>query len=317
MFEECSLRQRIYHCFYYISVKYAPMKRLTLFCLIIIFGSACSQNEPYFEYDLQGHRGARGLLPENTIPGFLQAVEEGVNTVELDVVVTGDRQIIVSHEPWFNHNITTDANGDPVTEEEARTLNIFEMTYEETQRFDVGLRGNINFPDQQAMEVTKLLLTEAILAVEVFVKEQGLTPVTYNIETKSQPDWYGVYSPLPEEFAQLLYAQLQSLSILDRVIIQSFDPSTLIAMREIDSDVKLAMLVYDEVQSVELMTEILGFTPDIWSPSYDLVTPLLVDKTDRLDMQLIPWTVNERSEMIRLLEMGVDGIITDYPNRAP
>jgi glycerophosphoryl diester phosphodiesterase len=283
----------------------------------MFLGIACSPNEKSYDYDLQGHRGARGLMPENTIPGFLLAVEQGVDTIELDVVVTGDRQLLVSHEPWFNHLITTKPDGAYVTEVEERDLNIFEMTYEQTQQYDVGRRGNANFPDQQAIEVTKPLLAEAINAVEAFVEERGLPPVKYNIETKSQPDWYGVYSPLPDEFVELLYNQLTSLDVLDRAIIQSFDPSTLIAMRERDPEVKLAMLVYNEVQSVERMTEILGFTPDIWSPSYGLVTPLLVDKTDRLGMELIPWTVNNRSEMIRLLEMGVDGIITDYPNRAP
>jgi glycerophosphoryl diester phosphodiesterase len=293
------------------------MKAQTLFCLLIFFGTACSSDEVSYDYDLQGHRGARGLLPENTIPGFLLAVERGVDTVELDIVVTGDRQLLVSHDPWFNYRITTKPDGAQVTEEEERALNIFEMTYEQTQQYDVGKRGNANFPEQEPMEVTKPLLSEAILAVETYVEEQGLEPVYYNIETKSQPEWYGVYSPLPEEFAQLLYNELVALDILDRVIIQSFDPSTLIAMRTLDPDVTLAMLVYNEVQSVERLVEILGFTPDIWSPNFELVTPLLVDKADRMGMELIPWTVNNRSEMIRLLEMGVDGIITDYPNRAP
>ena len=269
------------------------------------------------DYDLQGHRGARGLLPENTIPGFLRAVEEGVDTIEMDVVITGDGRVVVSHEPWFNHIIATKGSGSPVTEEEERSLNIYEMTYEETQMYDVGRRGNANFPDQKPLDVTKPLLSEAVIAVETFVEEQGLELVRYNIETKSQPEWYGVYSPLPDEFARLLYDQLVDLDILDRVIVQSFDPLTLIAMKELDPGVPLAMLVYDETQSVERMTEILGFTPDIWSPNYRLVTQALVDKTDRLGMDLIPWTVNERAEMIRLLEMGVDGIITDYPNRAP
>jgi len=118
-------------------------------------------------------------------------------------------------------------------------------------------------------------------------------------------------------YAQLVYDQLVELDVLDRVIIQSFDPSTLIAMRELDPGISLAMLVYEESQTVERMTDILGFTPDIWSPNYSLVTPLLVDKAQQQGMELIPWTVNNRSQMVRLLEMGVDGIITDYPNRAP
>ncbi|MDZ7755284.1 glycerophosphodiester phosphodiesterase family protein [Rhodohalobacter sp.] len=108
-------------------------------------------------FDLQGHRGARGLMPENTIPAFLKAVELGVDTVEFDVVVTADGKILVSHEPWFNHLFSTKADGSPVTEEEERSFNIFEMTYEETQQFDVGKRGNPNFPNQEPMEVTKPL----------------------------------------------------------------------------------------------------------------------------------------------------------------
>jgi glycerophosphoryl diester phosphodiesterase len=167
------------------------------------------------------------------------------------------------------------------------------------------------------MDVTKPLLSEAIIAVETYVKEQNMDPVKYNIETKSQPEWYGVYSPLPDVFARLLYDQVVALDIIDRVIVQSFDPATLIAMREIDSDVTLAMLVHEESQTVERMIEILGFTPDIWSPNHNLVTPLLVDKAEQEGMELIPWTVNNRAQMIRLLDMGVDGIITDYPNRAP
>jgi len=293
------------------------MKNYLMLCLVIFTAIACSENEPSYDYDLQGHRGARGLLPENTIPGFLRAVEEGVDTVEMDVVVTGDGQVIVSHEPWFNHSIATKPDGTPVTEGEERSLNIFEMTFEEIQQYDVGKRGNANFPDQHAMEVTKPLLSEVIIAIETFVEENNLRPVSYNIETKSQPGWYRIYSPLPEEFVRLLYDQLEAMDILDRVIIQSFDPSTLIAMRELDPGVKLAMLVYEEFQSIERMSEVLGFTPDIWSPDFKLVTPQLVDKTKRLEIELIPWTINDTDEMVRLLEMGVDGIITDYPDRAP
>ena len=293
------------------------MKNYTLLLFILLLISCSSAGEQTYDYDLQGHRGARGLVPENTIPSFLRAIDEGVDTVELDIVVTGDSLLLVSHEPWFNHSISSRADGSPVTEDEEMSLNIFEMTFEETQAYDVGSRGNANFPDQQPMDVTKPLLSEAIIAVETYIEEQNLDPVKYNIETKSEPDWYGVYSPLPDVFAHLLYDQVVALDIIDRVIVQSFDPATLIAMREIDPDVTLAMLVHEESQTVERMTEILGFTPDIWSPNHNLVTPLLVAKAEQEGMELIPWTINNRAQMIRLLEMGVDGIITDYPNRAP
>jgi len=291
------------------------MKIILTLCALLI--TACTMDEDAFDYDLQGHRGARGLLPENTIPSFLKAIDYGVNTIEFDLVVTGDNQILISHEPWFDLQISTKPDGNPVTEEEQMDLNIYQMTYEETQQFDVGIRGHAGFPDQEPMEATKPLMRDAIIAIENYVEEQGLEPVYYNIETKSRPEWYGVYGPQPEEFSQLLYDELAELDILDRVIIQSFDPATLIAMREIDANVVQAMLVYEEDQTIERKIEILGYTPEIWSPHYELVTPELVAEVHDRGMTIIPWTINEREEMIRLLDMGVDGIITDYPNRAP
>lgn len=274
-------------------------------------------NEATYDYDLQGHRGARGLMPENTIPSFLKAIDHGVDTIEFDLVVTADNQILISHEPWFDHQISTKADGNPVTEDEQMGLNIYEMTYLETQKYDVGKRGHAGFPEQEPMEVTKPLMRDAIIAIEEYVEEKGLSPVQYNIETKTRPEWYGTYGPQPEEFSQLLYDELADLDILDRVIIQSFDPATLIAMREIDAGVTQAMLVYEKNQTIDRYVEILGYTPEIWSPHYELVTPELVAEVHDRGMTIIPWTINERDEMIRQLELGVDGIITDYPNRAP
>ncbi len=290
------------------------MKYIIISVLLLLF-TACVAEE--FTYDLQGHRGARGLVPENTIPGFLKAIDHGIHTVEFDLVVTADRKLLVSHEPWFNHQISTKPDGTPVSEDEQMELNIYEMTYEETSRFDVGIRGHEGFPDQQPMEAIKPLMVDAILAIEEYVDEQGLSPVYYNIETKSRPEWYGVFTPHPEEFSQLLYDELAELGVLDRVIIQSFDPATLIAMREIDPNVVQAMLVFEEDQTVDRYVEILGYQPEIWSPHYELVTSALVTEVHERGMTIIPWTINQTEEMIRQLEMGVDGIITDYPNRAP
>lgn len=293
------------------------MKSHILILFSALLFTACTIQESTWDYDLQGHRGARGLLPENTIPSFLKAIDYGVNTIEFDLVVTADEQILISHEPWFDHNISTKPNGEPVTEEEQMDFNIYEMTYEETRQFDVGIRGHAGFPEQEPMEVTKPLMRDAIIAIESYVEEQGLNPVYYNIETKSRPEWYGVYAPQPAEFSRLLYDDLVDLDILDRVIIQSFDPATLIAMREIDPDLVQAMLVYEETQTMNHYIEILGYTPEIWSPYFELVTNGMIIDAGGYGMKVIPWTINETEEMIRLLEMGVDGIITDYPNRAP
>ncbi len=296
------------------STKYHLMKYIILSISSLLF-AACIAEE--FTYDLQGHRGARGLAPENTIPSFLKAIDLGVDTIEFDLVVTADGELLISHEPWFDHQISIKPDGTPVSEEEQMELNIYKMTYEETTRYDVGMRGHEGFPDQQPMEVTKPLMRDAILAMEEYVEEQGLNPVYYNIETKSRPEWYGEYTPHPERYAQLLYDELSELGVMDRVIIQSFDPATLIAMREIDPNIVQAMLVFEEDQQVDHYIEILGYTPEIWSPFHELVTPDLVSEVHGRGMAIIPWTINESDEMIRLLDMGVDGIITDYPNRAP
>ncbi len=271
------------------------------------------------EFDLQGHRGARGLLPENTIPGFLIAIDHGVNTIEFDLVVTKDRQLLVSHEPWFHHHISTKPDGTPVTSEEQMEFNIFEMTYEETRQFDVGKRGHVNFPEQQPMEVTKPLMRDAIRAIEVYVEQQGLAPVFYNIETKSNPDLYGIMYPYPEEYAQLLYDELiflnQEFDLLDRIIIQSFDPATLIQLRGLNDRIAQAILVSGD-DSIQKLIDALGYTPEIWSPNYRYVTREIVTDAHTRGMKVIPWTVNNIAEMRLLLEMNVDGIITDYPDSA-
>jgi glycerophosphoryl diester phosphodiesterase len=288
--------------------------RFFLIFIAALLTTACTmeQSEPF---DLQGHRGARGLLPENTIPGFLKAAELRVTTVEFDVVVTADNKILVSHEPWFHHHISSKPDGSPVTEEEQMSFNIYEMTYEETRRFDVGKRGNPNHPRQEPMEVTKPLMKDAIRAIDNFTEENGLPPVHFSIETKSRPEWYGEMVPGPEEFARLMHAELSELDVLDRTIIQSFDPSTLIAFRQLAPDVRQAMLVNQPVPE-EVYLDLLGYTPEIWSPDFNLLSPQRVQQLQGRGMRVIPWTVNDTSEMRALIDMGVDGLITDYPDSA-
>lgn len=280
---------------------------------------SCSMNDNTYDFDLQGHRGARGLLPENTIPGFLKAMDLGVNTIEMDLVVTADNRILVSHEPWFNHLISTKPDGTPVDENEERSLIIYKMTYEETQQYDAGMRGNVNFPGQQAMRVTKPLFMDAVRAIEEYASQNNLPKPAYNIETKSEPQYYGEMVPQPDEFARLLYRELQVLDqefdILGRVIVQSFDPQTLIEFRKLNNDVKQAMLVSDN-GTVQEYIDRLGYTPEIWSPNYRLVTPELIAEAEERGMKVIPWTINTIEEMKQLLDLGVHGIITDYPDSA-
>lgn len=291
------------------------MRYTIIFLSVLLFAFGYDQLQTY-DFDLQGHRGARGLLPENTIPGFLIAIDHGVDTIEIDLVVTGDQKILISHEPWFHHLISTKPDGSPVTEEEAQDFNIYKMTYTETQEFDVGIRGHQYFPEQEPMPAKKPLMKDAITAIDTYVEELGRNPVRYNIELKSRPEWYETMVPKPMDFVQLLYDELSELKILDRINIQSFDPAPLIKMRKIDPQVEQAMLVSNDEEPMERYLERLGYTPEIWSPNYQIVTPEIVQMAHHKGMKVIPWTVNETGEMRRLLEMGVDGIITDYPDRA-
>lgn len=291
------------------------------FCILLctFLLTSCSMNENSYDFDLQGHRGARGLMPENTIPAFLKAMDLGVDTIELDLVVTADNRILVSHEPWFSHLFTTRPDGEPVTEEEERLLNIYNMTFEETQHYDVGKRVNPNFPNQETMEVTKPLFSEAVRAIEQYADENNLPKPFYNIETKSDPEYYGEMVPQPEEFARLLNEELTQLDaeygVAGRMIVQSFDPLTLIEFRKLNDAIPLAMLVSERRPMQEYINR-LGFTPEIWSPNYRLVTPEMIAEARERGMLVIPWTINRVEEMKRLLEMGVDGIITDYPDSA-
>jgi len=293
--------------------------RITIVILAFIFFMSCSSEEYLHDFDLQGHRGARGLLPENTIPSFLIAIDHGVDTIEFDLVVTKDRQLLISHEPWFHHHISTKPDGTPVTPEEQIDFNIFEMTYRETQQFDVGKRGHVHYPEQQPMEVTKPLMRDAIRAIEAYTEQQGLNPVFYNIETKSNPEHYGTMYPYPDEYARLLYDELiilhQEFDLIDRIIIQSFDPATLIEFRRLNDRIAQAILVSGD-DSIQSFIDTLGYTPEIWSPNYRYVTRDIVEEAHSRGMKVIPWTINNIAEMRQQLEMGVDGIITDYPDSA-
>lgn len=264
--------------------------------------------------DIQGHRGCRGLMPENTIPGFLKALDLGVVTLELDVVITSDRKVLCSHEPWFSHTIAHDPQGKLIKEEDEKSHSIYKMTYAETRQYDCGMRPHPDFPEQQKMPVRKPLLSAVIEAADAHAKETGRPLPIYNIETKCTPDGDGIFHPSPALFSDLLYEVINTHGIQNRVVVQSFDVRTLQYFKENYPKVALALLIEHEGLP-EINIEELGFYPDIYSPYHILVDRELVDFCDRHDMKLIPWTVNETWEMENLISLGVDGIISDYPDR--
>jgi glycerophosphoryl diester phosphodiesterase len=280
--------------------------------------SACQTNTKTMEvsnenFDIQGHRGCRGLMPENTIPAFLKAVDIGVTTLELDVVVSKDKQLVVSHEPYLSPTICTGLEGENF--EDAKKYNLYQMTYTEISQCDCGSKVHPKYPEQQKIKVSKPLLMSVIDTIEAYIKEKKLRPVLYNIETKSEVETDNIAHPAPAEFVRLLYDVLKEKGILGRTTVQSFDIRTLQAIKRLDDKLSLALLVAEKPYFAENIKE-LGFKPAIYSPYYILVTDTLVQYCRSEGIKLIPWTVNEYEEMLKLKKLGVDGIITDYPNRA-
>lgn len=267
------------------------------------------------ELDIQGHRGARGLMPENTIPAFKRAIDEGVSTLELDVVITKDQQVLVSHEPYMSSSICSKPDGEPVGKDESKDLNIYQMNYGQVADFDCGSRGNSRFPMQEKMAVSKPLLTDMIKAAEAYAKEKGVDPLNYNIEIKSSPKGDDVFHPEVPEFSKLVHDVIESYLPKNRYTLQSFDFRVLQYWHEHYPEVVLVALI-ENMKSVEKNVESLGFIPQIYSPYHKLLNKKKVEDIHEMGMKVVPWTVNTKEEMENLIEIGVDGIITDYPDIA-
>jgi len=189
------------------------------------------------------------------------------------------------------------------------------MTYEQIKSYDCGLKGNPRFPKQEKMAVSKPLLIDLISQVEAYLKKNGLPKVAYNIELKSSPKGDNVYHPIVEEFSTIVYDLLAASLPMDRYNIQSFDFRVLKYWHTAYPKVRLAALI-ENGKGVEANLRDLGFTPNIYSPYHILLNKEMISLCQQKNMKVIPWTVNERSAMERLVEMGVDGIITDFPDRA-
>jgi glycerophosphoryl diester phosphodiesterase len=264
-------------------------------------------------FELEGHRGARGLLPENTIPSMRAAIDHGATMIELDVVISKDRKVVVSHDHIFHPQITTDPQGKYLTRKEAEKLPLYGMTYEEIRKFDVGLKPHAEFPQQQKIKAYKPLLEELIDSVEMYAKSKGKR-ISYNVEIKSGEEGDGIKHPDVATFSELIMAVLQNKNVLDRLIIQSFDVRPLRHIHKNYPSIKLALLVGKSDNTLEEQINRLGFQPTTYSPVHPTVTKELVQQCHQRGMKIIPWTVNELAQMQKLVDMGVDGIISDYPN---
>lgn len=270
------------------------MRFLLLFCPFFVFAQS---------FDVQGHRGCRGLMPENTIPAFIKAVDIGVVTLELDLAVSKDSQLVVSHDPWIDESICNCTERIPIQS----------LMASEIQQFDCGNKGNVRFQNQQRIMVSKPLFQKVVDTVESYVAAKQLPSAKFNIEIKSKAEWDNRYTPPVTDFARLVVDFIHRQKDPTLFCVQSFDSRALEAVHKLDSTITTAWLfALPNGWSVGL--EGLSFRPTILSPNYLVTRKSHIQKAHRLGFKVIPWTVNETGEMQRLIKLHVDGIITDYPD---
>ena len=265
--------------------------------------------------DWQGHRGCRGLLPENTIPAFLRALSyPEVKTLELDVVISADRRVIVSHEPWMSAEICLGPDGNKLSEAEADRVKIMDLTAVEIEAYDCGQLPHPRFPQQAKRPATKPTLAAVFAAVDRYCVQNKRPSPRYNIELKYEAEHEGIYVPTRSTFVDLVLEDLDAWNHPELVTLQCFDPPTLRVIHDKRPEIQLAYL--DEFPGgLKEKMDAIGFVPPIYSPYEIHVDEALMTEAQKLNMQVVPWTVNDAARMKELLALGVDGIITDYPDR--
>lgn len=297
---------------------------------VVLAAAALLAGAPAAAFDLQGHRGARGLAPENTLAGFERALAVGVTTLELDVVITADGVPVISHDTVLNPDITRDARGHWLQE---RNQPIHQLTLAELQAWDVGRinpasRYARDLSDQEPSDGQRI---PTLAALFERVQQLGATQVRFNIETKLQPDRPDD-APAPEAFVRAVLEVVRAHGMERRVSLQSFDWRTLKACQQLAPEVPLVHLTallprmdnlssgawthglrLDDYRDVPGLVVAAG--GKTWSPHFSNLSQQALRRARSLGLRVLPWTVNETSDMERLLDWGVDGLVTDRPER--
>jgi len=289
-----------------------------------------------YGFDSQGHRGARGLAPENTLVAFAKALSIGVTTLELDVAATRDGVIVVSHDPRLNPSLTRDAKGEWVKEPgpTIRSLSLKELRAYDVGRLKPGTRYAGRYPDQMAVDGTPIPTLQEVFQL---VQRSGNEAVRFNIETKLRPGDLDLFLN-PEDFVASVMKVIVDHGVMDRVTIQSFDWRTLQETQRVAPNVPTSYLTAQQrwldnigVGKPGTSSWTAGFDVDdhdgsvphvikaaggaIWSSYHLEVSTEKIKQAHDLGLMVKVWTVNDESRMETLIRMGVDGIITDYPDR--
>jgi glycerophosphoryl diester phosphodiesterase len=284
-------------------------------------------------FDIEAHRGGRALFPENTLVSFANALSMGVDTLELDIGVTRDGVIVVSHERGLNPDLARDADGKYAA---PPGIPFVQLPLEDVKKYDVGqIRPGsayaAQFPDQLKVPGTKIPTLKEVFDL---VRKSGDSRVRFNIETKIDPN-HPEESPDPERFVTLLLDLARDEKFSDRIMVQSFDWRTLQLVQKLAPTIPTVYLTVQAGTSPTISLDkasvwTAGFDPAehghslprtikqaggaIWSPYFGDVTPALIAESHDLGLKVVVWTVNKPSDMARLIEMGVDGIISDHPD---
>jgi glycerophosphoryl diester phosphodiesterase len=258
--------------------------------------------------DIQGHRGARGLLPENTLPAFSKALELGVDTLELDTGVTRDGVVVVHHDRRLNPDVAR-LNGKWVT---AQAPTIFSLTFDELQAYDVGrIRPGSEyaqrFPHQKPLDGTRIPKLSALFSLAEPYKS-----MRFNIETKLSPG-HPDETLAPEPFARVLIAEIRKAGAERRTTIQSFDFRTLKVVEREAPEIATVYLTEAKDSQPQKVKQAGAKT---WSPDWRALSAEIVKEAQRLGLRVVVWTVNEPADIQRMRDWGVDGVISDYPDRA-
>jgi glycerophosphoryl diester phosphodiesterase len=284
-------------------------------------------------FDIEAHRGGRALFPENTLASFANALSMGVDTLELDIGVTRDGVIVVSHERGLNPDLARRPDGNYVA---PPGIPFVQLSLEVVRQYDVGqIRPGsayaAQFPDQRAVPGTKIPTLQEVFEL---VRRSGDKNVRFNIETKIDPD-HPEQSPDPARFVALLLDLVASEKFSDRVMVQSFDWRTLQLVQKLAPAIPTVYLTVQAGAAPTVSPDkatgwTAGFDPAehghsiprtikdaggaIWSPYFGDVTPALIAESHALGLKVVVWTVNKQADMARLIEIGVDGIISDHPD---
>jgi glycerophosphoryl diester phosphodiesterase len=287
---------------------------------------------PVHAFDLQGHRGARGLAPENTPPAWQKALELGVDTIECDMAITKDGVVVVHHDLYLNPDTTRGPDGKWL---EKRGPAIGELTFDQLQAYDVGrLKPGSDyakqFPDQKPVDGTRIPRLSDLFDL---VKKSGNAKIGFDCETKVDPTDRAATLP-PADFARRTIAEIRKAGMQERLMIQSFDWSTLQVVQKEAPEIRTMYLssprTLKPADDGKPSPWLAGFGPElhggsvpqavkaaggrIWAPNQTFLTASMREEARSLGIIVIPWTVNDPALMNKLLDMGVDGIISDRPD---